>query len=98
MIEIKLFSKVGNFAENKDIAKEIRVGRIVPALEKDQEVVLDFAGVDAMTQSFAHALISELIRKYGAEVLDMISFKNCTETVKKIITIVVDYMTDDLGR
>ncbi len=94
MIKIKLFSKAGSFAENKDLAREIRIKKIIPALEKKQEVILDFDRVDSITQSFIHALISDLIRKYGTEVLDKISFKNCNETVRKIINIVVDYMQE----
>ncbi len=84
----------GAFAENKDKAKEIRIQQLVPQIEKGKEVILDFTGVDAVTQSFIHALISELMRKYGIEVLDKIFFKSCNETVKKIITIVVDYMQE----
>lgn len=94
MIVIKLFEKVGSFAENKDIARNIRLREIIPALEGGQEVVLDFENVDAATQSFVHALISDLIRKYGYEILDKISFKSCSETVRKIIMIVTDYMQD----
>jgi len=85
---------VGSFAENKDLAREIRVKKIIPALEKKEEVILDFEGVDSTTQSFIHALISDLIRKYGVEVLENVSFKNCNDIVKKIISIVVDYMQD----
>ncbi len=94
MKKIELLPLVGSFAENKDTARDIRLNQILPALEKNQEVVLDFKGVEAATQSFIHALISDLIRKYGTEVLDKISFKNCNEIVKKIITIVADYMQE----
>lgn len=94
MIEIVIYDLVGSFAENKDRARSIRTAQIEPLLSKGQEVTLDFAGVDAATQSFIHALISELIRKHGTEVLDKIIFKNCNETVKKIISIVVDYMQE----
>ena len=94
MMEIKLYDKAGNFAENKDIAKEIRVKQIFPALEKGEEVVLDFGMVDSATQSFVHALISEVIRRYGFDAVDKLLFKNCNETVKKIIEIVIDYMQD----
>jgi len=59
-------------------------------------VVLNFNGIDAATQSFVHALISDLIRKYGDEVLERISFKSCNETVQKIIGIVVEYMQESL--
>ena len=94
MKKIKLLPVVGSFAENKDLAREIRIKKIIPALEKKEEVILDFEGIDSTTQSFIHALISDLIRKYGVEVLDYVSFKNCNEVIKKIISIVVDYMQD----
>ena len=94
MMEIKLFPIVGSFAENKDLARDIRIKKIIPALENKQEITLDFEGIDSATQSFIHALISDLLRKYGTEVLDKISFKSCSETIKKIINIVVDYMQE----
>jgi len=94
MIQIKLFPEVGSFAENKDLAKTLRLKKIIPALKKKQEVTLDFEKVDSATQSFIHALISDLIRTYGADVLDRIRFKNCSETIKTIIKIVTDYMQE----
>lgn len=90
-MEIKLLSHVGSFAENKDVAKDLRLNQIIPALDKNEDVILDFDGIDSTTQSFIHALISDLIRKYGNDVLDRIYFKNCGKTVKKIINIVVSY-------
>ena len=94
MRTILLLPLVGSFAENKDVARNIRLERIIPSLEEDQEIILDFAGVDSATQSFVHALISDLIRIYGIEVLDTVFFKNCSEVVKKIINIVVEYMQE----
>lgn len=94
MIHIKLFEMVGVFAENKDAARKIRREKIVPAIDKNQEVILDFKNIDSATQSFIHALISDLFRSYGNEVLDKINFKNCNETIQKIINIVVDYMQE----
>lgn len=91
---IEIRAHAGAFAENKDTARELRLNEIIPALEKKEEIVLNFAGVDATTQSFIHALISDLLRKYGSDVLDRIEFKSCNDTVKKIITIVVDYMQE----
>lgn len=92
--KIKMKPIVGNFAENKDLARDLRIKKIIPALDKKQEISLDFAGIESATQSFIHALISDLIRNYGAEVLDRIYFKNCSETIRKIINIVVDYMQE----
>ena len=94
MIEIKLLPIVGSFAENKDLARDIRLKKIIHVLENKQEITLDFDGIDSTTQSFIHALISDLIRKYGIDVLDKIYFKNCNETVTQIINIVVDYMQE----
>lgn len=91
---IRLFPLAGSFAENKDVARDIRLQQIVPLLDQQEEVVLDFEGVDAATQSFIHALIGDLIRKYGAEVLDRVAFKSCNENVRKIITIVVEYLQE----
>ena len=94
MIHIKLIERVGAFAENKDIAREIRLNDLIPALEKNKNVILDFENIEGATQSFVHALISDLIRKFGNEVLDKIQFKSCNNTVKGIISIVVDYMQE----
>jgi hypothetical protein len=91
---IKLSKRAGSFAENKDLARDIRINEIIPALEKNKDVILDFEGVDAVTQSFIHALISDLLRNYGHDVLEHISFKSCNEKVQKIILIVTEYMQD----
>lgn len=89
---IKLLPKTGAFAENKDLAREIRINDITPVLAKNEEIALDFEGVDSATQSFVHALISELIRSFGNEILENIYFKNCNKNVQNIINIVVEYM------
>lgn len=97
MKHIGIFDRTGAFAEDKDVARDLRVRVIIPALERNEEVILDFERVDAATQSFIHALISDLLRKYGSDALERISFKSCNETIKTIITIVVDYMQDGSG-
>jgi hypothetical protein len=90
---IKMFERVGSFASNKDIAKEIRTYEIMPTLEKKEEVIIDFEKVDGATQSFVHALISEAMRKFGAKILlQQISFKSCNEKIQAIVTIVTEYM------
>jgi len=91
MKEIRLSNYVGSFAENKDIAQDLRLNQITKEIEAGNQVTLNFEGIDSTTQSFIHALISDLIRKYGSDVLDKILFKNCTKTVQKIINIVITY-------
>ncbi|MBN1472964.1 MAG: STAS-like domain-containing protein [Syntrophaceae bacterium] len=94
MIEINIFSHTGDFAEDKDLARNLRLNKIAPTLKDGQEIILNFENVSLATQSFIHALISELIRSNGIEVLDKISFKSCNNSVKAIINVVVDYMQD----
>ena len=71
-MEINIYQKVGSFAENKDIAKKIRIKEILPILDANSDIILDFKDVESATQSFIHALISDVIRKHGIEVLDKI--------------------------
>ena len=97
MININVFNRAGAFAENKDVARDIRIKEILPALTQDEEVTLNFDKVDAATQSFIHALISDVFRKHGVDVLERIIFKSCNITVKKIIELVVDYMLEGMG-
>ncbi|MBI4591909.1 STAS-like domain-containing protein [Candidatus Uhrbacteria bacterium] len=94
MTNIKLFISTGAFAENKDEARDIRMDQITPAIKKGDDVVLDFEGIDGATQSFVHALISDVIRKEGFQVIEKLHFKNCNPTVQKIITIVTEYMQE----
>jgi hypothetical protein len=91
---ITLLPIVGSFAENKDKAREIRENIILPTLSQNDDIIIDFDGIDGATQSFVHALISETIRQYGSLVLDKISFKNCNDSVKEIIKTVTEYMQE----
>ncbi len=97
MTEITILEKTGKFAENKDVARQIRIEYILPSIDAGDDVVLNFKGVDSATQSFIHALISDVIRKRGIDVLDHLFFKNCNEVTQKIVSIVVDYMQDTIG-
>ena len=93
-MEINIFEYTNIFAENKDVARKIRLELIIPELEKNNEVILNFKNVNSATQSFIHALISDIIRKFGIEILDKMIFKNCNDTVQKIIIIVTEYMQE----
>lgn len=91
---IKIYDFVGQFAEDKDVARDIRKKFLWPNIRNNFEIELDFNKVDDATQSFVHALLSQLIRETHGEVLDSIYFKNCNATVKEIVNMVVDYMTE----
>lgn len=91
---IHIIKTAGSFAENKDVARELRLTKIMPALENGKTVTLDFEGVTGATQSFVHALISETIRQYGDDVYDVLIFKGCNPNVQQIVNIVADYMQE----
>ncbi|QWB91215.1 MAG: STAS-like domain-containing protein [Candidatus Saccharimonas sp.] len=93
---IILYKEVGNFAENKELAKKIREEIILPMLAKGEKITLDFNKVDGATQSFIHALISEAIREYGELAYENIQYKNTNDDVQEVIRIVYRYMQESL--
>lgn len=93
---IKIFKFAGEFAENKDIAKKVRIEVIIPSLSKGNEVIIDFEGVGGVTQSFVHALISDPIREYKDIAFDNLFYKHVNDDIKGIISIVYRYMQESL--
>jgi hypothetical protein len=88
---IRILDRASSFAEDKDVAATIRQMDVKPSVQRGERVRLDFRGVDGATQSFVHAMVSELIRRQGPGVLDKLEFKGCTATVRSVIEIVVEY-------
>jgi hypothetical protein len=89
---ISIYDCCSNFAENKDSAKKIRNELLIPTYNNTNEnIIIDFNEVDSSTQSFIHALISDLFQKHGENVLTRIEFKNCNEAIKSLITTVINY-------
>ncbi|OJI09695.1 hypothetical protein BK006_00060 [bacterium CG10_49_38] len=94
LIEVK--DLAGDFAENKDVAKKLRLNKIMPTLADGEEIVLDFSGVSGTTQSFIHALLSEPIRQFRDVALEKIKYKNCSDVVREVIKTVYEYMQESL--
>jgi len=95
MKTIRISQNAGTFAENKDVARAYRLEQILPALEGGEDrVILDFANITGATQSFVHALISDVIRKYGDEIFARLYFKHCSPAVQQVVNIVADYMEE----
>ena len=93
---VAMMKYVGNFAENKDRAKEIRIETIMPALSRGEEVELDFSGISGTTQSFIHALISDPIREFGDLAYENIVYSHANTNIRKVISIVYRYMQESL--
>lgn len=90
-ISIDIPAEAGGFAEDKDLAKQIRESKLLPALDTEDLVVLDFSAVHYATQSFVHALVGEALRRLGENALELIEFKNCSPSVRSVVELVVDY-------
>jgi STAS-like domain of unknown function (DUF4325) len=89
---LKIVQYSDSFAENKDVARELREKYIIPTYrDSTEEIVLDFGGIDSSTQSFIHALISQLLQDYGEAVLKRVFFKKCNRAVKSLVGTVVNY-------
>src|SRR4051794_1042392 len=88
---IQIPSGSNGFAEDKEEARNLRRAEILPALEKGKAVVLDFSWVKYATQSYVHALIGEALQRFGDQTLDHIEFRNCSDSVRSVIELVVDY-------
>lgn len=95
-MSIRVQKYAGSFAGDKDAAARIRDTEVVPALRGGKSVVLDFAGVDLATQSFVHALLASIVRE-NPEALEHIAFKNCNDSVRSLVEIVVDYAQQELS-
>lgn len=90
---IILLPLVHDFAQNKDIATDLRQTQIMPYLAKKEEVILDFSGITGSTQSFIHALIAEPLQVYGTQSLNLLKFKSACPILQTLIGLVIDYST-----
>jgi hypothetical protein len=90
-MRIVLKSGADRFAEDKEEARQIRLEQVMPALERGEDVMLDFGDVSYATQSYVHALIGEALQKHGEEALKNLEFKNCSDALRSVIGLVVDY-------
>jgi hypothetical protein len=89
--KLKILKHTGDFAENKDVAASLREEVIRPAVKGEGVLAIDFEGITLSTQSFIHALLSDVLRSEGPPVLDRIEFKNCVSVIRGLIETVVQY-------
>ena len=85
-----------DFAEDKDVAAKIREDSIRKAIDSGRNIVIDFSGVTLTTQSFLHALISDILRSRGESALGKIIFKGCNRGIKGLIKTVVQYSLETI--
>jgi len=95
MKRILVSKHAGSFAGDKDAAALVRDSLLNPGLKQGGNVIIDFKGVDLATQSFIHALLSNIIRS-DPEALGRITFENCNSSVQELIEIVAEYSQEEL--
>ncbi len=82
---MKITEEFGTFCAQGERAIVYLDQVILPGLENDNELVLDFEGVKNMNSSFANAMFANLVRIKGESVLQKISFKNVRSNVQSAI-------------
>lgn len=95
-VRIPIRTSTGAFAEDKDLAASLRESQVRPTLKAGHRVVFDFKGVTLTTQSFVHALISDVLRSEGESALDKMVFEKCSSGVKGIVQTVVQYTLESV--
>lgn len=90
-VRVTLDIQGSTLAEDKDYARELRISTVLPALARGERLLLDFGSVPYATQSFIHALLGEALKRHGDRALELLEFKNCSDQLRDIIELVVDY-------
>ncbi|MBN1506795.1 MAG: DUF4325 domain-containing protein [Sedimentisphaerales bacterium] len=81
--------KVGELNEDVQAAVKLRDSTVLPAVRQGELIVLDFAGIRFVTQSFVHALLNDAFRVPGS--LLRLSFLNCSKSTREAIAAVAAY-------
>ncbi len=81
----------GPVAQDKDLARDLRVRVILPAVQNASRCTIDFSKVELATQSFVHALLSEVFRSQGDPAVDFLEFKGCSDAVRTVVETVAHY-------
>jgi hypothetical protein len=76
-----------HFFGTRFIGQQMR-GELEALLDRHENVEVDFTGLNA-TQSFIDEMIGVLVLRYGASILQRLSFKGCNEDIQTILHFVV---------
>jgi hypothetical protein len=89
-VYVRITDYVGSFAGDPDVARELRDSALAPAMHAGEPVIVDFAGVELSTESFIHALVSDLIHSTEFYALGLIDFRHCSQSVRDRLETVVE--------
>lgn len=90
MIIVRIAEFIGGGPGTRYTGAKVRAA-IEPEVAPGGECALDFADVDTITHSFADEVLGVLVRTRGPDVLDLLTFLNCTPVVRDTLEFVTDY-------
>ena len=91
IINVKSFFNGTDMLSTRESGAILR-DKIREYLKKDSQVILDFKGINMITQSFADEIVGVFIREKGLDfVKNRIKIKNANDLVKVVIKFVISY-------
>lgn len=92
---VSMFNYFGKYAEDKDAAITFRDRRLLPAIENEKKIDLDFRDVETAPHSFLNALLATPIRRLGMKAYQRIRIYNAPGPIHEIFDKVIE---DNLPR
>lgn len=83
--ELKLHKEIGSFAGNGTLGNQLRIDKIEPHWNSSDKIVLNFEGVDSMTDSFINAFVGNIVESHPEDFREKLRFTNCSSLVKAFI-------------
>lgn len=90
---INIKNEIGglDFAGSRGSGEKVRE-KMKLMFDSNEDVTLDFCGVDSITQSFADEVVGIFVRAFGIEYIqDSLRLNNANDSIKKILNYVISY-------
>jgi anti-sigma regulatory factor (Ser/Thr protein kinase) len=92
---INIKNYFGSYAEDKELAKKIRDKYILPAINEDKMLTLDFEGVVLATHSLLNAMLATPITRLGLSAYKKIKVINAVPEIREMIDFIFDRNTSN---
>ncbi len=90
MVAVRIVEFIGRGPGTRHSGAKVRAA-LEPEAAHGGNCALDFAEVDTVTHSFADEVIGVLVRARGPDLLDRLTFLNCSPVVRDTLQFVADY-------
>jgi len=92
-IIISIKNEIGglDFAGSRGSGELVRE-KMKPILDKEENVTLDFTGVESITQSFADEVVGIFVRAFGiGYIKNNLRLNNANDSIKQTLNFVISY-------